>query len=119
MKIVATRHLNLHSKSAPGGLHYVSAKKGAIVPDDVQDHPSFDLLVKNGVVTILSKKKTPAPAPVVESDQKPADPSTDQTADESDDETGDSVDLESVDEDEDETEAEDTLSNTSSVEEEN
>jgi len=58
MIIKSTRHVNLHSPSFNGtradqlGLVHVPANQAVRVPDDVEDHPGFDLLVKDGTVTI-------------------------------------------------------------------
>jgi len=61
MIIKSTRHLNLHSKSYEHtradhqGLVHVPANTAVSVPDDVQDHPSFKLLTKDGTVKVLKR----------------------------------------------------------------
>jgi hypothetical protein len=55
MRIVADRHLNLHSESVDGGLVHVPRKQVKIVPEDVQEHPAFKLLVKHGTIHILAQ----------------------------------------------------------------
>ena len=63
MIIRSNRHVNLHSKSFSHtradqhGLIHVPADTTVRVPDDVQDHPGFQMLVDGGVVTIHGKKR--------------------------------------------------------------
>lgn len=64
MKIIVTRHLNLHTKSVDGGLVHVPAKQARLVPDDVADHPLFKKLVSSGTVVLLKGKKAPDATPV-------------------------------------------------------
>jgi len=64
MKIITTRHLNLHTKSVDGGLVHVPAKQARLVPDDVVDHPLFKKLVSSGTVVVLRGKKAPEAIPV-------------------------------------------------------
>lgn len=59
MKIITTRHLNLHTKKVDGGLVHVPAKQARLVPDDVVDHPLFKRLVSSGTVVVLKGKKAP------------------------------------------------------------
>jgi hypothetical protein len=53
MKIIANRNLNLFSASTVGGLIYVQMRVVKIVPDDVKDHPQWNILVKSGTVAVL------------------------------------------------------------------
>lgn len=79
MVIKTTRHLNLHSKTYADtradhhGLVHVAAKTASIVPDDVQDHPLFKLLVKDGTITVLKKatSKKPSAAEIEASKAEP------------------------------------------------
>ncbi len=90
MRIVATRHLNLHSKSSPGGLVHLTARVSKTVPDDVQEHPLFDRLVDAGVIALLKAKEKPAPAEVEPDEEEETDPEislVDKDGDEDEDET--------------------------------
>jgi hypothetical protein len=53
LKVIATRHLNLHSASVEGGLVHVPAKRAVIVPNDIADHRQFKLLRSDGTLTVL------------------------------------------------------------------
>jgi hypothetical protein len=57
MNILASKNINLHSKSTDGGLVHINAGQKKRVPDDVVDHPGFKILVNAGVVTILKSTK--------------------------------------------------------------
>ena len=60
--IVSKRYLNIHSASTPGGLISLSPGVSKVVPEDVEDHPAFDLLLNAEIITI----KYPAEVPEVD-----------------------------------------------------
>ena len=60
--ILSNRHVNLHSKSTHGGLVHVPAGKKRSVPDDVKNHPGFEVLVEGGILSVLSSKTKAEPA---------------------------------------------------------
>lgn len=62
MKVLADRHLNLHSKSTPGGLVHVPKRHWKTVPDDVLDDPSFEMLVDSGALVVRDENALPVPA---------------------------------------------------------
>jgi hypothetical protein len=71
MRIVADRHLNLHSPSTQGGLVFVPQKEATVVPEDVREHPAFNLLVKNGHVSVLKPNSNDPVALEEEPEEKP------------------------------------------------
>lgn len=56
MKVFPRRNHNLHSKSTPGELVHAPANRVTEVPDDVVDHPAFDLLEDSGELTVVSSE---------------------------------------------------------------
>lgn len=58
MKILAHKNLNLHSASSKGRLIHIANKQVKIVPDDVADHPAFDLLRDDGSIIVIKEDKT-------------------------------------------------------------
>lgn len=68
MNVLSHRHVNLHSASTQGGLIHIPAGVSKTVPDDVADHPGFDLLLKSGQIVKLAN---PAPEPEPEPEKKP------------------------------------------------
>lgn len=75
MRVIADRHLNLHSASTEGGLVHVPRRRAKIVPDDVQEHPMFDRLVKHGNISVL-KGDQPA-LPEIEEEEEVVDDNVD------------------------------------------
>jgi hypothetical protein len=58
VKILAHKNLNLHSASSKGRLIHIASKQVKIVPDDVADHPAFDLLRDDGSIIIIKEEKS-------------------------------------------------------------
>jgi hypothetical protein len=54
MKILTRYNINLHSDSTPGGLVHVNKDEVTIVPDDVNNHPMFEVSVNSGDITVLT-----------------------------------------------------------------
>lgn len=81
MKIIATRHLNLHSKKVDGGLVHVPAKQPRLVPDDVANHPLFKRLVSSGTVIVLKGKKAPEALPLKQNTLPGENPSAEEDKD--------------------------------------
>ena len=72
MIVLANRNVNLHSKSVHNGLVHLRSGKKARVPDDVRDHPGFDLLVDGGAISILSDKVKAPEAEILRSSKSAA-----------------------------------------------
>lgn len=62
MKILSHVNVNLHSASTPGGLIHVLAGTSRNVPNDVMDHPIFDLFVNAGSIVVLKSDEENAEA---------------------------------------------------------
>lgn len=57
MKILAHKNINLHSASSKGKLIHIASKQVKIVPDDVVDHPAFDLLLDDGSIVVIKEEE--------------------------------------------------------------
>lgn len=62
-RIISKRHLNLHTSpmnpklgDVSGGLVHVPAGVAVTVPASVDEHPAFDMLQEEGVITVLRSR---------------------------------------------------------------
>jgi hypothetical protein len=74
LRIFANQNVNLHSPSSEGGLVNIQKGEYKDVPEDVNEHPSFEVLVENKVIdiihrfeSVLEKKQEQTPKTAAES----------------------------------------------------
>jgi hypothetical protein len=69
MRIISNRNINLHTApldptagQLDGGLVHCPAGQTVTVPDSAKNHPSFKLLLNDGIISVLADLGKPAPA---------------------------------------------------------